>query len=187
MKTLLLNSDWTPLHFISSRRAFNLLLLGRAEQIDVGEGPSVWSESYTTKTQHYAIPATIRLLKRVSRTWPAPRFRKQVLFNRDSWMCQYCSASLSWNTVTIDHVVPKCRGGQTTWKNCVSACRRCNMRKGGRTPIEAGMKLLTNPAEPRVQHFWAIHQINRRARHPDWHCFFDSPSYPNEDNDRTAA
>lgn len=176
-QALLLNSDWTPLNFVSSVRALSLLFKGRAELIAVGDGPSVWPEGLTTPTTCYEAPATIRLLRRIPKSWPVPRFRKRVLFNRDGWKCQYCGTGLDWRSVTIDHVVPRAYGGATSWKNCVTSCKRCNTAKGSKTPTEAGMKLIKQPSEPNVQHFWEVHEVNRKSWHPDWHIFFDVHMY----------
>lgn len=177
MKTLLLNSDWTPLNFVSPVRALSLLFKGRAELIAVSDGPSIWNDALTTPSTSYEAPATIRLLRRIPTNWPTPRFRKRVLFNRDGWKCQYCCVKLDWNTVTIDHVLPRSRGGQTSWKNCVAACKKCNIAKGSRTPNEAGMKLVKNPSDPAVNHFWETADSVRSSWHDDWRVFFESPTY----------
>lgn len=165
-RALLLNADWAPLHFISDWRAIRLVLKGRAEIISVSEGPSVWEETFNTVSQRIPIPATLRLLERVNKKWKPPRFRKKVLFNRDNWCCQFCSVKLRWDNVTIDHVMPRSRGGQTTWLNCVTACRPCNRRKDDRTPDEANMKLHKAPALPSTLHFWDASKSS--VWHPDW-------------------
>jgi 5-methylcytosine-specific restriction endonuclease McrA len=110
------------------------------------------------------------LLERVNRRYTAPRFRKWVLFNRDDWQCQYCGVDLDPKTITIDHVVPRSRGGGTSWKNCVSSCKKCNWKKGSQLLSETGMQLKKKPAEPSVVHFWVPE--TRVAWHPDWSTFF---------------
>lgn len=165
-RALLLNADWAPLHFISDWRAIRLVLKGRAEIISVSDGQSVWEETFNTVSQRIPIPATLRLLERVNKKWKAPRFRKKVLFNRDNWSCQFCGVKLRWDNVTIDHVMPRSRGGQTTWLNCVTACRPCNRRKDDRTPDEANMKLAKQPALPSTLHFWDASKSS--VWHPDW-------------------
>lgn len=171
MKSLLLNLDGTPLNFISPLRALDLVTKGKAEPVLVDDGPSAWSQSLTTPTKSYPSFATIRLLRKVHRTWPAPKFRKCVLFNRDGWKCQYCGVGLDWRSVTIDHVIPRSRGGSTSWKNCVASCKKCNLRKGPRTPHEAGMRLRKDPSDPNFQHFWETPEINRLSWHVDWRMF----------------
>lgn len=170
-RALLLNSDWTPLNFVSGSRALSLLFKGRAEVISLGEKPSFWDDTVPTPSTQYELPATMRLLERVNRRYTAPRFRKKVLFNRDNWQCQYCGVKLEWGSVTIDHVIPRARGGNTSWKNCVSSCKRCNAKKGARTPAESGLTLKKQPAEPHVIHFWDSPQA--AAWHPDWYSFFN--------------
>lgn len=170
-RALLLNADWTPLHFISDWRAVRLLMNGRAEVVNNFQTgtPSVWDEAFTSATQKIYIPATLRLHKYVHKKWKPPRFRKKVLFNRDGWKCQYCGTKLGWHNITIEHVMPQARGGPTSWLNCVSACRPCNRRKDCRTPEEAGMKLLKKPANPTALHFWDA--LKTDCWHPDWDDF----------------
>ncbi|NDD93421.1 HNH endonuclease [bacterium] len=171
-RALLLNSDWSPLNFISDVRALSLLFRGRAEVISVSEKPSIWDETFRAQTACFDVPATIRLIERVSRKHTTPRFRRKILFNRDNWQCQYCSARLDWKTVTIDHVHPRCKGGRTSWKNCVTSCKDCNLKKGPKTLLESGMKLRKSPSEPHVNHFWETQQSNNW--HPDWDYFFSA-------------
>lgn len=178
-RALLLNADYTPLHFISDWRAIRLVMLSRAEiVIDFQTGlPSVWDDEAFTSPglmptdplRSVAIPATLRMYRKIHKKWKPPRFRSQVLFNRDDWTCQYCGTKLSWKTVEIEHVVPLSRGGPTTWLNCVSACRDCNKRKGNRTPDEVGMKLLKKPASPTALHFWDAAKTD--CYHPSWDTF----------------
>ena len=163
-KTLLLNADYSPMHFITNVRAFLLVLKGRAEIIDTGGKLSVWDQ-YTVSTtmSKVNLPATVRLLNRVQRKWHAPRFRKSAIYTRDNWSCQYCGSGLNKSSATIDHVQPRSRGGKTSWKNCVASCKFCNRRKANKTPGEANMPLLTVPNEPNSFHFWET------ARGKDWH------------------
>ena len=174
-KVLLLNSDWSPLNFVSGVRALNLLFKGRAEVITLGEKPSLWDDTLTTTSRSYEVPATVRLVERVNRKYTtAPRFRKWALFNRDGWQCQYCGVKLDGSSITIDHVTPRSRGGPTSWRNCVASCKRCNLKKGSRSLAETGMQLRKNPTEPKMVHFW---DMGRHTWHPDWFFFFSSDSY----------
>ena len=174
IRVLLLNADWSPLKFISDIRGIKLLLKGRAEVIVVDKAPSVWNEYMTTPTFSYRVPATIRLLVRVnSRATTAPRFRKKILYNRDNWSCQYCSKQLGRGSVTIDHVVPRCMGGKTTWKNCVVSCKNCNKIKGNKFLHETDMTLKKQPDVPSVNHFWELQESV--DWHNDWY-FFVQPS-----------
>lgn len=169
-RALLLNADYTPLHFISDMDAITLFYKGRAEVIIGASGvPSEWDEAFNSPSTTIKIPATMRLLKRINKKWKQPRFRKKVLFNRDGWMCQYCKTKLKWDSVTIDHVWPSSRGGQTNWTNCVASCKPCNRRKADRTPEEAGMKLQQKPVTPTSLHFWDA--MKSDVWHEDWQMF----------------
>lgn len=175
-RSLLLNSDWTPLNFVSDVRAFNLVYRGRAEVVSITDGPSEWIDKIGSVSKQYKIPATIRLKSRISRRWhsAAPRFKKWVLFNRDEWKCQYCGVKLEWKNITVDHVVPRCMGGQTSWSNCVVACKPCNHKKGSKLLSDVDMKLAKKPMNPSINHFWDLHRSST-SWHADWDYFFTNP------------
>lgn len=169
-RALLLNTDFSPLHFISDFDAITLFYKGRAEVIDGMDGKkSEWDETFNSPSTSIRVPATMRLLKRVHKKWKPPRFRKKVLFNRDNWQCQFCGTKLNWENITIDHVMPSSRGGQTSWMNCVAACKPCNKRKANKTPEEAGMRMLQRPAMPSALHFWDA--LKSSVWHRDWDMF----------------
>jgi len=166
-RALLLNADYTPLHFVSDCDAIVMLYKGTAEVILGADGnKSQWDEVFRSPSTSIRVPATMRLVKRVNKRWKQPRFRKKVLFNRDNWSCQYCGVKLSWESITIDHVQPSSRGGETTWMNCITACKSCNKRKANRTPEEAGMSMLSRPSVPKPIHFWDALKSN--VWHDDW-------------------
>ena len=169
-RALLLNTDYTPLHFVNDHDAITLFYKGRAEIVSGANGkPSVWDEIFNSPSTSIHVPATMRLLTRVNKKWRQPRFRKKVLFNRDGWKCQYCGNKLSWEQVTIDHVMPSSRGGPLSWQNCVTACKPCNKRKANKTPEEAGMKLLQKPVAPHAIHFW--NALKSNVWHADWDVY----------------
>lgn len=170
--SLLLNDDYTPLNFVSPLRALSLLFRGSAEVVTV-DGPSMWDITYSTVSKDFKAPATLRLKRRVPRIDAPPRFRRKALFNRDNWQCQYCGVDLDDETVTIDHIVPKMRGGARSWKNCVTACKKCNLKKGCKSLSETGMKLMKNPVSPKAYHFWDIRKKNFEW-HNDWSHFLNS-------------
>ena len=167
--SLLLNDDYTPLNFVSPMRALVLLFRGSAEIVSI-DGPSLWNVTYSTPTKEFKAPATLRLKKRVPVVNVIPRFRRKALFNRDDWQCQYCGIDLDDDTVTIDHIIPKTRGGPRSWKNCVTSCKRCNMKKGSRSLSESGLTLLKNPTSPKMHHFWDVQKKNFEW-HNDWKYF----------------
>lgn len=168
-RALLLNADWTPLHFISDIDAIVLFYKGAAEVVTGIDGrPAVWNEKFCSPSTSIDVPATMRLLHRVNKRQKPPRFRKKVLFNRDDWKCQYCNVRLGWHNIEVEHVLPRSRGGPTTWLNCVAACKPCNKRKRDQTPEEAGMPLLRRPVTPSSLHFWDS------ARSSEWHESWDA-------------
>lgn len=101
-------------------------------------------------------------------------FSKKLLIIRDENTCQYCGKKLSKNTRSIDHVIPKSRGGKTVWTNVVLCCKKCNMKKGGRTPEEAGMKLLKKPKVPTIIEI-LLKYIEGREEKRYWELFLKRP------------
>ena len=136
---LVLNATFEPLSVVHARRAVVLVLRGRASVVAVRD--EVWhSESASV-----VVPSVVRLngYVRVSyeRTVPVTR---RAIFGRDGHRCQYCGAAAE----SLDHVLPRSRGGDHTWENVVACCRRCNLRKGDRLPGEVGLALQRHPQRP---------------------------------------
>lgn len=150
---LVLNATYEPINVVSTRRAVVLLLKEKAELVEALEG-----ELCSTNCR-MARPAVIRLVYyvRIPRLLGVPLSRRTVLA-RDRYTCQYCGATPERADLTVDHVLPRSKGGQTTWENVVTACRRCNARKGNRTPDEVGMRLLSKPGRPRYVAFALLSQ-----------------------------
>jgi 5-methylcytosine-specific restriction endonuclease McrA len=96
------------------------------------------------------IPAVIKLNSYVNKPIKALKFSRANVYARDSYRCQYCSEKCATDELTYDHVVPRAKGGKTEWTNIVSCCYDCNSYKGGRTPEQAGMKLLKKPVRPKA-------------------------------------
>lgn len=146
LKILVLNSTFEPLHFCSARRAILLVLTGRAEKIEC-DGYSVSSPSIT-----FQLPSVIRVMNRVKGVnRKSVAFSKKNILRRDNYTCQYCGDRN--HPLTVDHIVPKSRGGKTSWANVVVACKPCNLKKGSRTAYEAGMSMLKKPSRPRFNYF----------------------------------
>lgn len=139
-RALVLNASYEPLSIVSARRAVCLVLDDRAELVEA-DGTVMRSESLVVES-----PAVIRLryMVRIARRSTAAVSRRAV-FARDDYKCQYCGARAD----SIDHVVPRSRGGLHDWENLAAACRPCNIRKRDRTPDEAGMHLLRPCRAPR--------------------------------------
>lgn len=147
-RVLVLNASYEPLQFISVRRAIVLLLQDKAELVEAAE------QRLRARGISFEVPLVIRLVRyiRIPRRMRLPCSRRSILM-RDRETCQYCGAQPGRAHLTVDHVIPRSRGGETTWENVVTACRDCNHRKGGRTPEEAGMTLLTIPRQPQYVAF----------------------------------
>jgi 5-methylcytosine-specific restriction endonuclease McrA len=155
-RVLVLNASYEPLQLVTVRRAVVLLLQEKAEMVETAQ------RMLHGITQHFMIPLVIRLTRyiRVPRNLRLPCSRRGVLI-RDRETCQYCGDQPGRQQLTIDHVVPRSRGGATTWTNVVTACRDCNHRKGGRTPDEARMPLMTVPRQPQYIAFALLIELER--------------------------
>jgi 5-methylcytosine-specific restriction endonuclease McrA len=143
-RTLLLNSTFEPLKIITWQRAITLLTQGKVEVIDFHDR-EVRGISVT-----FRLPSILRLLKlaKIRRARREVRFSRANIYQRDKHCCQYCGARHIAEELTFDHVIPQVQGGEATWENIVTACLACNNRKGGRTPHQAGMKLIRQPVRP---------------------------------------
>lgn len=138
---LVLNQNYEPLTVCRARRAIVLIFRGKAEMLENGVG------FIHSATAVFDLPSVIRLdylIKRPRRQRKLTRFE---VFNRDKFTCQYCSKQS--RQLTLDHVMPRYRGGPHTWENVVSACVPCNRHKAGRTPQEAHMRLIRLPSVPK--------------------------------------
>ena len=136
---LVLNASYEPINICAARRALVLVLKGVAS----AEETSLHAVHSARSAVH--LPSVIRLLeyRRIPRQTRALS-RKNILM-RDRYTCQYCHKTLPSAELTLDHVVPRSRAGESAWENLVACCNPCNNRKGNRTPDEAGMKLLRQP------------------------------------------
>jgi len=138
-KVLVLNFDYSPLNVTTLRRGFILVDSGKAEIIKSGENPII------TFTKTYIRPLIIRLLKYINYRSKGIRINRHRVFKRDNNECVYCTSK---KDLTIDHVIPRSRGGKNTWDNLVTCCLKCNLKKGSQTPEEARMFLKKKPQEP---------------------------------------
>lgn len=157
-RVLVLNATYEPLSIVSVRRALILLLKEKAELIESAE------ERLHAARTSLPVPLVIRLVYyvRIPRQVTMAPSRRSVLL-RDNQTCQYCGASGSHAILTLDHLLPRSRGGETTWENVVTACRACNMRKGDRTPDEAGMALRRRPGRPHYLAFLLLSESGTRT------------------------
>jgi len=148
LPVLVLNQSYEPLNICRVRRAVVLLYRGKAEMLENGSG-FIHSASYD-----FPVPSVIRLAYMIKRPWLERKLTRLEVFNRDQYTCQYCAKEI--HQLTLDHVIPRHLGGEHTWENVVSACIPCNRRKAGRTPEQAGMRLIHHPSPPRGKRFFYI-------------------------------
>ena len=141
-RTLLLNQGYEPLKVISWQRAVTLMFLGKVEVV------AEYERGIRSINMVLRAPAVVRLVRGIRRHLRPVAFTRAHLYARDGFRCQYCGKRASADELTYDHVVPKAQGGRTGWTNIVSCCIPCNHKKGGRTPREAGMRLLAPPSQP---------------------------------------
>lgn len=191
LSVLVLNKLYLAIHIVSARRAFALLCKQLAEVVSVEEGQwnnydfESWRDVSQLRRQfqepnrdwlrtpsfEIEVPRIIRLVRFERLPRQTVKFNRRNLFARDRNHCQYCGQKFSTTALTLDHVVPRSQGGQSTWDNMVCACVECNVRKGGRTPQQAQMSLIRRPAKPKTSPLVTIKLGNRKYQ--SWKTFLD--------------
>src|SRR5262245_19878765 len=141
-RTLLLSQGYEPIKIISWQRAITLLTL---HKVDVVEE---YDAQIRATSMIIQVPAVVRLRRAFRRHAKPVKFSRVNIYAPDAYRCQYCGAICTIDRLTYDHVIPRSRGGRTTWDNIVSCCYTCNARKANRTPAEAGLTLRSTPARP---------------------------------------
>jgi 5-methylcytosine-specific restriction endonuclease McrA len=154
-QTILLNADYRPMGVINWRRAIRLVMKGKAEVLKYSEKVI----HTVSRTITFLVPKLIRLLKFVRMLYrQRVPFNKRNVFIRDGFTCCYCG--VKHPRLSLDHVTPRSKGGQSTFENVVTACFPCNNKKDNRTPEKAGMFLKKRPFAPTIHEFMLI-QIQR--------------------------
>ena len=189
---LVLNKLWMAVRVIDARRALSMLFCSTAEVIHVDDGFyggydfDKWSQLSQVRDEfanheyewvrtvrlHIAVPKVIRLLGYDRLPAQSVKLNRRNIFARDGNLCQYCGKHFATSEMSLDHVLPRSRGGATTWQNLVCCCVKCNARKGGRTPPEARMKLIRKPVKPKRNPV-----INLRLGHDkyaSWRAFLEN-------------
>ena len=156
LPVLVLNQSYEPLTICRARRAVVLLYRGKAEMLENGVG------FIHSVSNSFPLPSVIRLDYMVKRPRRERKLTRFEVFNRDRYTCQYCGKET--RQLTLDHVIPRYRGGQHIWENVVSACVPCNRRKAGRTPQEAGMRLIHPSSPPGNSPFFNIPYHYRQTK-----------------------
>ena len=173
--TLVLNKNWQPVHVTTVYRAVVMLWSDTAhvvcpESYQLYTWPD-WIElvpgkdapAIRTGKLRIAIPEVVRLGDYDRLPNHAVTFTRFNLIKRDRYTCQYCGGKPKRGELTIDHVLPRSKGGQNTWTNCVIACEECNAFKADRTPEQAGMRLKKRPIQPDWKPFWDAQGVRSRA------------------------
>jgi 5-methylcytosine-specific restriction endonuclease McrA len=160
-EVLVLNFTYEAMNVTSFQRAVKLIFAGKAEIVH-NRDRSIASTTFTMR-----LPSIIRMLYYIKRPMQRVSLTKKNVLIRDDYTCQYCGLH-GERLMTVDHVVPKSRGGPSTWENLVCACMRCNNRKNNRTPHEANMALKRKPRQPKYIP-WI--QVKRNTLPGEWHKF----------------
>jgi len=189
---LVLNKHYLAIRIVGVRRAFSLLFRQLAEVVSFEDGKysaydfqswcdvSEFKRAFepeghdwvSTVNFHVAVPRIIRLLfyDRLPRN--NVKFNRRNIFARDKNSCQYCGKRYPTSELSLDHIIPKSIGGSSAWENVVCACTKCNVKKGGRTPKDAGMTLIQKPVRPKRNPAIHIHLGHQRYR--SWKQFLDN-------------
>ncbi|RMF28111.1 MAG: HNH endonuclease [Cyanobacteria bacterium J083] len=157
VKVLVLNASYEPLNITSWKRAIILLLKQKAEQLE-HNNIYIYPE--------LPIPSVIRLRQYVKVPYKEIPLTRRNILERDRHTCQYCSCK--GEALTLDHIIPRSRGGKDTWENLVAACVKCNVKKGSRTPKEASMVLLNQPRKPHSSLYFEIVKCTRGEHNQAW-------------------
>lgn len=196
LSVLVLNRSFVAVHITNVRRAITLLFRQLAEVVLIEEGQygaysfDSWRElsaaraSFRDRTADpdqdwvravgydLQAPRVIRLVSCDRSPRNGLRFNRRNVFARDGNLCQYCGHHFPTSELSLDHVMPRSRGGVTSWENIVCACVACNVRKGGRTPTEARMQLIRQPVKPKRSPLLSIKLGN--PKYASWKSFVDS-------------
>lgn len=190
---LVLNKLFMAIHIISVRRAICLLCKDLAEVVSLEDGQfltydfATWREvsEYRAKNFREAdddwirtisseiqVPRVIRLLGYEKLPKQTVKFNRRNIFARDNNQCQFCGRKFPTSELSLDHVVPRSQGGQSTWENVVCACVSCNVRKGGRTPKQAHMGLIRKPEKPKRSPILNLKLTHRKYQ--SWKTFLEN-------------
>lgn len=152
------SQNYLPISRVNIKRAIILLVTGKAEPLNFGVSTPTISWSVRSANKVLQVPEHIRLtISGIERIWKIPPVNRREILKRDNNTCQYCGSK---KHLTLDHVIPRSKGGLHTWDNVVAACEKCNAHKGDRTPQQAGMPLLKQPRAPMhptvafAENFW---------------------------------
>ena len=173
--TLVLNRNWQPVSVSTVSRSLVLVYSGQARVVDPLDyqlydwqdwaklAPGAGEPAIRTCTLRLRVPEVVTLLHFEGMPVQSVAFSRRNLFKRDRYTCQYCGVQPGSEELTIDHVLPRSRGGQSTWENCVLACVACNKHKADRLPDEVRMKLLHRPKRPKWKPLYGGHDMRLKS------------------------
>jgi 5-methylcytosine-specific restriction endonuclease McrA len=164
-RVLVLNQNYEPLNVTSWQRAVSLLFLGKAIPVQ-HDGKLL--RSATTQLR---LPTVVRLNYHVRRPLPEVKISRSSIMARDAHTCQYCGKKAK--NLTLDHVVPKERGGGHTWENLVACCIECNNKKGNQTVEAAGLALARQPRRPRFIPYLSYATFTAALKHDEWRDYLE--------------
>jgi 5-methylcytosine-specific restriction endonuclease McrA len=191
-QVLVLNKLWMAIRVVDARRAFSLLFRDLAHAIRVDDGSYTahdfesWADLSDARSDfeahHYewvrtvhmsiAVPKIIRLLGYDRLPKQEVKLNRRNIFARDSNTCQFCGRHHPSSELSLDHIIPRSQGGESTWDNLVCCCVRCNARKGGRTPDQAHMHLVRKPFKPKRNPAISIRMGSEK--YASWRAFLDN-------------
>jgi 5-methylcytosine-specific restriction endonuclease McrA len=169
---LVLDQSYQPIKIVSWMKAITLVLYNQAELVHTGEVIPIHSVNQT-----FELSNVIRVVKTIFSKRKDVSFTRHNIFLRDHWKCQYCRRQFKAQQLNWDHVVPKSRGGPTSWENIVTACYPCNTEKANKTPEEAGMKLLKKPVKPKATIQMTLKMKDASKIPESWKTFLDPVSF----------
>jgi len=167
--TLVLNRNWQAINVATVARALVMVWSESARVVDPDDYQlydwSDWSKLVPNRDepfvqavrQRFRVPEVVTLTEFDRLPTAAVAFSRRNVFKRDRFTCQFCNKQPGSSELTIDHVVPRAQGGESTWTNCVLACYECNARKAARTPKQAKMRLLKQPTRPNWKPLYSEH------------------------------
>ena len=178
-QALLLNASYEPLKVVHWQKAITLWCQGKVEVI------AVHDREIRSVSVSFKLPSVIRLLRfvKIKRRFDYVPFNRDNIYERDNHTCQYCAEMVPTVELTFDHVVPVAQGGRKDWENIVTCCVSCNRKKGGRTPAEAGMKLLRQPRRPDSMRAIRRIEFGVRSAPESWRDFLYWKVELQDDND----
>jgi 5-methylcytosine-specific restriction endonuclease McrA len=170
---LFLDNEWRPLRIEIWQRAITDLFLGKVEVVEYSRDRTIRGVGVD-----HPMPAVVRVVRRFRRDRMRLKFSRLNVYARDRFACQYCGARKPTEELNYDHVVPRSRGGKTTWENIVTACIDCNGAKANRTPDEAGMRLRTKPKKPTYLPAVTVRGMGGRDIPPEWQPYWSTELDP---------